>query len=106
MEEGTEVINDSYFLDLSLNYGISDRLFATAIVPFVYHDRSSMYEHGGNPPNGLGERLLTSSRGISDIRLGLGYWLFDPQKHAFNYSIGLGVKLPTGKYDYMDTFYN
>lgn len=106
LEEGTEVINDSYFLDLSLNYGITDRLFATAIVPFVYHNRSSMYEHGGNPPNGLGERHSTSSRGISDVRLGLGYWLFDPQKHAFNYSIGLGVKLPTGKYDYMDTFYN
>ena len=26
--------------------------------------------------------------------------------HDFNYSVGLGVKLPTGQYDYMDTFYN
>jgi hypothetical protein len=66
-----------------------------------------MYEHGGNPPNGLGERHETSSSGLSDIRLGLGYWLFDPMEHAkFNYAVSLGVKLPTGKYDYSDTFYN
>lgn len=105
--DGTEVINHSFFLDLSLQYGISDRFYANAVLPFVYHNRSSMYEHGGNPPNGLGERHETSSKGLSDVRLGIGYWLFDPKKHhSFNYGIGLGVKLPTGQYDYTDTFYN
>lgn len=106
VEEGTEVINKSSFVDLALNYGITNRLYANVIVPFVFHNRSSMYEHGGNPPNGLGERHETSSNGLADIRLGIGYWLFDPGKHDFNYSIALGVKLPTGKYDYTDTFYN
>jgi len=104
--EGTEVINKSDFLDLALNYGITHRIYANIILPFVYHKRTSMYEHGGNPPNGLGERHETSSKGISDIRLGFGYWLFNPNKHRYNYSIGLGIKLPTGKYDYTDTFYN
>ena len=66
-----------------------------------------MYEHGGNPPHGLGERHTTSSRGLADVRLALGYWLFDPaESQNFNYAIGLGVKLPTGRYDYTDTFYN
>ena len=102
----TEVINHSYFLDLGLSYGISNRFYANAVLPFVYHLRSSMYEHGGNPPNGLGERHETSSRGLADARIGVGFWLFDPNKHQFNYSIGLGVKLPTGKYDYTDVFYN
>lgn len=107
IEEGTQVINDSYFLDFSLNYGITDRLYASALLPFVSHKRSSMYEHGGNPPNGLGDRHTTSSSGLADMRLSLGYWLFDPAKsHGFNYAIGLGVKFPTGKYDYTDTFYN
>lgn len=106
LEEGTEVINKSTFFDFSLSYGISDRLYANIILPVAFHNRSSMYEHGGNPPNGLGERHETSSTGLSDIRLGLGYWLFDPSKYDFNYSVGLGVKLPTGKYDYTDTFYN
>ena len=107
IEEGTQVINHSYFLDLSLNYGITDRLYANLIIPLVYHTRSSMYEHGGNPPNGLGERHETSSHGLGDIRLGLGYWLFNPdKKHLFNYAVGVGLKLPTGKYNYSDTFYN
>ena len=106
LEHGTEVINRSSFLDLGINYGITDRWYASAIVPVVFHHRSSMYEHGGNPPGGLGERHATSSRGLADVRLGVGYWLFDPAKHSFNYSIALGVKLPTGKYDYTDTFYH
>lgn len=106
LEEGTEVINNSTFLDFSLNYGISDRFYASIVLPIVFHKRSSMYEHGGNPPNGLGDRHETSSRGISDIRLGVGYWLFDPAKHNFNYAVGVGIKLPTGSYDYKDVFYN
>lgn len=107
VEEGTEVINKSSLLDLSLNYGFSERLFGTLTVPFVFHDRSSMYEHGGNPPNGLGERHTTTSSGLSDVRLSAGYWLFNPDKHHnFNYAAGLGIKLPTGKYDYTDIFYN
>lgn len=107
VELGTEVINHSTFLDFFANYGITDRLYGYAIIPVLFHKRSSMYEHGGNPPNGLGERHETSSSGLSDIRLGLGYWLFDPMKHSkFNYAVSLGVKLPTGKYDYTDTFYN
>ncbi|WP_232830140.1 transporter [Lewinella sp. IMCC34191] len=104
--EGTEVINKSSFLDFGLTYGISDRWYATAILPVVFHHRSSMYEHGGNPPNGLGHRHETMSSGLADTRLGIGYWLFDPAKHDFNYALGIGVKLPTGKYDYSDTFYN
>lgn len=107
IEAGTQVINDSYFLDLSLTYGITGRLYGNVILPIQYHNRSSMYEHGGNPPNGLGQRHETSSRGLGDLRLGLGYWLFDPARsHSFNYAVGLGLKLPTGKYDYTDTFYN
>lgn len=106
LEEGTEVINNSTFLDFGLSYGITNRLYANAIIPIVFHHRSSMYEHGGNPPNGLGDRHVTTSHGLSDIRLGIGYWLFDPALHDFNYAFGVGVKLPTGSYDYTDTFYN
>lgn len=107
VEDGTQVINHSYFLDLSLNYGITDRLYGNLIIPFVYHNRSSMYEHGGNPPNGLGERHETTSHGLSDVRFGLGYWLFNPEKNLpYNYAVGIGMKLPTGKYDYTDTFFN
>lgn len=107
LEAGTEVINKSSFLDLSLTYGISDRWYANAVLPFVHHTRTSMYEHGGNPPNGLGERHETRAAGLADVRLGIGYWLFNPKKQSkFNYALGLGVKLPTGDYEAMDLFYN
>lgn len=107
VEQGTEVINDSYFLDLSINYGLTDRLSATLTLPVVYHERSSMYEHGGNPPNGLGDRHKTYAQGLGDIRLGLGYWMLDPHKHMNgNFSLGLGVKLPTGDYGAEGLFYN
>lgn len=107
VEQGTEVINYSNLLDFSVTYGVTNRIYVTALIPFVHFDRSSMYEHGGNPPNGLGERHYTSAYGLADIRFGAGYWLFDPiENHNYNYAIGLGFKLPTGKYDHKDTFYN
>lgn len=107
VEEGTQVINHSHFVDLALNYGITERWYANFILPVVFHGRSSMYEHGGNPPNGLGERHITRSSGLGDMRLGIGYWLLNPEKHhRLNYAVSLGVKLPTGKYDYTDLFYN
>ncbi|MEP2024394.1 MAG: transporter [Reichenbachiella sp.] len=107
IENGTEVINKSYFMDISLTYGITDRLYGTLTVPLTHHNRSSMYEHGGNPPSGLGERHETSARGLSDIRMGVGYWLVDPNKgKKYNYALGLGLKLPTGNYEYKDNFYN
>src|SRR5690606_16016766 len=61
VEQGTEVINYSNLLDFSVTYGVTNRIYVTALIPFVHFDRSSMYEHGGNPPNGLGERHYTSA---------------------------------------------
>ncbi|WPR75315.1 transporter [Algoriphagus sp. NG3] len=107
VEQGTEVINKSHFLDFGINYSVSDRMFLSAIIPLVYHDRSSMYEHGGNPPNGLGERHHTYAKGLGDIRLAANYWLVDPAKAGHgNASVGLGIKLPTGASGAEDLFYN
>lgn len=107
VERGTEVVNYSSFLDFNVNYGINNRLFASAIIPFSYIDRSSMYEHGGNPPNGLGFRAFTSAYGLGDIRLSLNYWLVNPEKQKkHNTALGLGIKLPTGNFRAKDTFYN
>ncbi|WP_242156703.1 transporter [Aestuariivivens sediminis] len=103
IEDGTQVINDSYFSDITFNYGISERLYANLLIPFVSHVRSSMYEHGGNS---LSDRHNTRSSGLSDIRLGAGYWLVKPNSKPFNLAMGVGIKLPTGDYRYTDTFYN
>ena len=98
---GSEVINHSHSWDMFLSYGVSDRMFASITIPMVINTRSSLYEHGRT------ERNLTFSRGLADIRAGLGYWLLDPEKHQhFNIAAGAGIKIPTGNYNASDIFYN
>lgn len=101
VSNNTEVINYSHSWDFLLNYGITDRLFAAITIPMVLNERSSLYEHGRE------ERNKTFSRGLADIRIGMGYWLFeqDPERNG-NISLGLGLKLPTGNYNATDIFYN
>ena len=97
----TEVINNSHSTDFFLTYGISQRLYTSITLPTVFNSRSSLYEHGRK------ERNTTFSRGLGDIRLGLGYWLFDLETHKNgNLAIGMGFKLPTGNYNASDIFYN
>ncbi len=97
----TEVINHSHSWDFFLTYGISNRLYASITIPTVINTRSSLYEHGRD------ERNTTFSRGLADIRVGVGYWLFDLEKNQNgNLALGLGVKLPTGSYNASDIFYN
>ena len=97
----TEVINHSHSWDFFSTYGISNRWYASITIPTVINTRSSLYEHGRE------ERNTTFSRGLADIRVGVGYWLFDLEKHQNgNVAVGLGVKLPTGSYNASDIFYN
>ncbi len=98
---GTEVVNHSHSWDFALTYGISGRLYASLTIPTVINTRSSLYEHGRE------ERNTTFSRGLGDVRVGLGYWVFDPGTHPRgNLALGLGLKLPTGNYNASDIFYN
>jgi hypothetical protein len=67
----------------------------------VINTRSSLYEHGRE------ERNVTFSRGISDVRWNIGYWLIDPVRlPKGNIAFALGMKLPTGSYNANDIFYN
>jgi len=101
ISNNTEVVNYSNAWDFTITYGINKQLFANATLPFVLNARSSLYEHGRN------ERHSTFSRGLADMRLGMGYWLFDPAKSSSgNVALGLGIKLPTGDYNATDLFYN
>jgi hypothetical protein len=62
--------------------------------------RSSLYEHDGKT------RHSTHSFGIGDVRVSAYRWMFDPKtSHKGNLQLGLGIKLPTGIYNYMDYFY-
>jgi hypothetical protein len=99
---GTEVINNSHYLDLTATYAWSKRLNLSVTLPFVYHDRSSLYEHLGNAS---GKRFHTQSSGLADMRVSASYWLLNPEEHhRGNVSIGFGIKAPTGDFKATDTF--
>jgi hypothetical protein len=98
---GTEVINYANGVDFAVTYGLTNRLYASANIPYVLNERSSLYEHGRT------ERHSSFSRGLADIRLGMGYWLLSPAANPKgNIAAGLGLKLPTGSFSATDVFYN
>ena len=97
----TEVINWSHSVDLNISFALTNRFYLAASLPFVYNERSSLYEHGRT------SRHKSYSGGMADMRLGGGYWLFEGENAAKgNIAIGASVKIPTGDYNAKSTFYN
>ena len=105
-EEGTNVINHSFAWDFTFAKALNNRWSVAFNIPILSYVRSSMYEHYGNNSTKAGARRNTESFGIGDIRLTAYRWMFDPAKsHRGNLQIGLGIKLATGDYRYMDDFH-
>ncbi|HVW61234.1 MAG TPA: hypothetical protein VHC48_14385 [Puia sp.] len=100
MAQQTEVINHQYTLDLALYRVLNPRWSIMLDMPIEANTRSSLYEHSN-----LG-RFQTHSFGIGDIRLAVYRWVLDPVKMPRgNVQVGLGLKLPTGSYNYLDYFH-
>ena len=91
---GTQVENFSNFIDLGVSYNITPRLSTTLTIPFVYSERSSLYEHKGNAS---GERYSTEAGGVADVRAAVYAWIWNPADlPKGNVQFGLGFKAPTG----------
>jgi hypothetical protein len=101
VEEGTEVINNDNSINLGVSYTINSRFSASLIIPYIFIDRSSMYEHLGNSS---GQRFHTQSQGLGDVRV-IGYYNAIPATKVLALNVGLGFKLPTGEYDAKDFFH-
>lgn len=106
--QGTEVINHTTTVDLALTRIFNDRWSLTIDAPVLSNARSSLYEHGlVNGSYLKKERHSTHSFGLGDVRLAVYRWMFDPVKYMKgNIQLGLGIKLPTGDYNYQDYWYN
>ena len=99
-EEGTNVINHSWEMDVTATRTLNSRWSLAVTLPILAFGRSSLYEHDGK------SRHSTHSFGIGDARFSAYRWMFDPRRsHKGNIQLGLGIKLPTGNYDYQDYFY-
>ena len=100
VEEGSNVINHAYELDVTATRTLNSRWSLSVTVPILDFARSSLYEHDGRTRN------TTHSFGIGDARFSAYRWMFDPAKsHKGNVQLGLGIKLPTGNYNYQDYFF-
>ncbi|HEY6503211.1 MAG TPA: hypothetical protein VIZ28_04490 [Chitinophagaceae bacterium] len=99
-EEHSNVINHAYELDITATRTFNSRWSLALVLPVMSFARSSLYEHDGQT------RHSTHSFGIGDIRVAAYRWMFDPAKsHKGNLQLGLGIKLPTGIFNYQDYFY-
>lgn len=110
VEMGTDVRNFANNLDLGLSYAVSSRLIVSLNVPMSSTDRSSLYEHYGNPAAGVvadqKNRFTTHSQGIGDMRASASYWLKDPAtSKKGNIAFGVGIKAPTGNSNTKDYFH-
>lgn len=105
--EGTDVRNDVNAFDLLYTYGINKQWSATVDIPYTFNWRSSKYEHGNDPITGVDVRKGTNSHGIGDIRIQADRWMLDTYKEDIkgNFTLGAGIKFPTGNFAYQDTFY-
>lgn len=101
-QEGSEVINDSSYVDVTLAKAITPRFALQLTVPWSEHDRSSVV--WDDPDRAKRTRILerfhVQSGGLGDIRAGGTMWVLDPTVHRRgNVLIGLGVDAPTGRKD-------
>jgi hypothetical protein len=85
-------------LDLSVVYGLSRRVSLALTLPFSYGTHSRLYaDH---------VRHEVNASGLGDITVIGSTWLFDQGLlQRGNVSLGLGIKLPTGKNEVTDDFF-
>ncbi len=100
VEKKNNVINNAYELNITVTRNLNSRMSVTGTLPVLAFNRTSLYEHYQT------ERYKTGSFGIGDLRLSVYRWMLNPAKKIKgNIQLGLGIKLPTGNYNYQDYFY-
>jgi len=97
-----QAIVHSYSTDIGLVRIMDKGWTLNLSVPISSNSREASLEHGG--PNTT--RHTTRSFGVGDIRFMVYKWFRIPEPtHKWNVQAGLGIKLPTGAYNYQDFFY-
>jgi len=99
--EDSEVINTIHLAELGIRYDFTLQNSVTVTVPYLMAERSHPIRDADRTVVG---RSVLSSRGLSDITIVGRRLLWDPTEHRRgNLSLGLGIKLPTGADNVVDT---
>lgn len=105
VEQQTDVRNYQHATDITLVRNLNTRWSVAVNLPVLSNRRSSKYEHYGNTNTNSNARQSTRSFGIGDLRISVAHWILEPLLHPKgNIQVGLGIKLPTGDYQYQDYF--
>lgn len=85
-------------VDLSVDYGVTDRFSLTLTLPFSYGTQSRFYADL--------MRHQVSAGGLGDISLMGNLWLFNPASHPNgNLQLGLGMKTASGNNAVTDDYF-
>jgi len=100
--EQNENVVKSFSTDITITRLLRNGWSLDLSIPFAANSRESAGEHGG--PNT--KRYTTHSFGLGDVRFTAYKWLLKPTvSQRGNIQLGLGLKFPTGAYNYQDFFY-
>ena len=88
---GNQIQNIYHFWDVAVDRQLTPRFSVNGSLPILFAYRNQLY-------NPIGKYNV---RGIGDATFGVRAWIFNPQSETTrdNISIGLSLKVPTGKYD-------
>lgn len=86
----TQIYNLYHLFDVAVERRLTPRWSATASLPVVFSHRNQLYVPRG--------RQVVN--GIGDLAIGARSWIFKPPTESGdNISVGVSLKLPTGKYN-------
>jgi hypothetical protein len=95
---GQPLFLNIHSVDASVSYGVTDRFSVTLTVPFSHGTHSRFYADGN--------RHTVQAAGLGDISFTGNLWLRNPVCHPDNnFSLGLGLKTPTGNNGVLDNFF-
>lgn len=101
-KERNNVVNRQQLFDLGATYALDRQTNLSLSVPILVYGSWSIPLPIRPDP---GPRYVQSTEGIGDIVLSARRWLLDcGHNHSGNVMLGVGLKLPTGKYDAKDRF--
>lgn len=99
--EHSEVINDLNLAELGIRYNFDRRTSVSIGIPYLMATRSHPIRNADRDTVG---RSVLSSRGLSDVTIVGRRLMWEPTaERRGNVTLGLGVKLPTGADNVVDT---
>src|SRR5262245_36749687 len=99
--DSSQVINRIHMLDLTVRYNISPRMSISAGIPWFIASRSNPIRDSTRT---VVARSVTHADSPSDTGLVFRRWMLNPDScKNGNFSLGVGLKAPTGVYNHQDT---